>query len=124
MSIQTWGILAKIREVDAAMSPERQARIGETHPELVYAAMNGGSPLQNSKKTVEGRAERRRLLLGCLPGAETILRAPRAGGAAQDDLLDAAALLWSAERQISGEALRLPELPEFDERGLRMEIRY
>jgi predicted RNase H-like nuclease len=43
-SKQTAGIMPKIREVDAAMTPQLQRRIREGHPEVSFAMMNKGSP--------------------------------------------------------------------------------
>jgi predicted RNase H-like nuclease len=43
---------------------------------------------------------------------------------AHDDILDAFATLWSAERILRGESRSLPESPPTDEFGLRMEIVY
>jgi predicted RNase H-like nuclease len=41
---------------------------------------------------------------------------------ANDDLLDAFAACWSAERVLAGRARTLPAMPPMDEHGLRMEI--
>ena len=46
----------------------------------------------------------------------------KGGGAQADDILDAFALCWTARRLAAGDAIRLPELPPHDARGLRMEI--
>ena len=43
---------------------------------------------------------------------------------ARDDYLDAAACLMLARDHVAGRALRLPEEPEHDSRGLAMEIWY
>jgi predicted RNase H-like nuclease len=43
-------------------------------------------------------------------------------GAAPDDVLDAFAALWSADRIARGEAINLPAIPPRDSVGLRMEI--
>jgi predicted RNase H-like nuclease len=51
-----------------------------------------------------------------------ILEAHATGGVARDDILDAMAACWTAERIVSGEALCLPDDPPRDARGLRMEI--
>ena len=40
----------------------------------------------------------------------------------RDDLMDAFAALWTAERVIGGNALVVPANPPVDEFGLRMEI--
>ncbi|VAX19142.1 hypothetical protein MNBD_NITROSPINAE04-340 [hydrothermal vent metagenome] len=41
---------------------------------------------------------------------------------AKDDILDAYAALWSAERIYLKKAIRIPEKPPKDEKGLCMEI--
>ena len=48
----------------------------------------------------------------------------RRGAVADDDLLDAFAALWSAQRLARGEARVLPSSPELDGTGLAMEILY
>lgn len=42
--------------------------------------------------------------------------------AADDDLLDAFAALWTAERILRGEARTVPRIPPEDRFGLRMEM--
>ena len=105
-SIQLWNILGKIREVDQVMTPRLQRRVRESHPECSFALLNG-APMRFPKKTPEGLAERRALV-------GPVRRLP---GAAEDDVLDACALLWSARRRhvALGDGGR-------DERGLRCEI--
>ena len=44
------------------------------------------------------------------------------GGFAHDDLLDAFATLWTAQRLLTGDAMIIPAHPPRDARGLRMEI--
>ncbi|MBT9587312.1 DUF429 domain-containing protein [bacterium] len=53
MSLQSFYLLPKVREVDAWMTPERQLRVSEAHPELVWARL-AGAPVLASKKTLEG----------------------------------------------------------------------
>ena len=43
---------------------------------------------------------------------------------ADDDILDAIAALWTADRAARGKAETLPENPPMDSTGLRMEIVY
>ena len=111
--MQLWNILAKIREVDAAITPALQASIREAHPECSFRVL-AGTPLPHSKKTTRGIAMRRRLLL------HHFGRIGPVHGAALDDVLDACALLWSARRVASGGGLVLGGEP--DVRGLRCEI--
>lgn len=120
ISKQAYNIYAKVAEVDAAMTPELQKKIRETHPELCFQRLAGKGMLW-PKRTVEGYQERRRVLRKdsgiALPKREEV----RAMGlaAAPDDVLDAAVLAVTAARCDLG---RLPEFAEIDARGLRMEI--
>ncbi len=57
VTIQTFMIMKKIREVDELMSPETQNHVFEAHPEVVFAALAGG-PMNHNKKRKEGALER------------------------------------------------------------------
>jgi predicted RNase H-like nuclease len=125
MSQQAWGIVAKIREVDDALrrEPARAQWVREVHPELCFARWRGAPPAHPKKKAA-GRAERLALVAAhfgaaAFPAARQ--RHPRRD-VADDDLLDALAALWSAERILRGEAITLPASPPLDAFGLRMEI--
>ena len=118
---QTYNILAKMREVDEAMTPELQQRIRECHPEVSFCALNGDC-LRHAKRSREGQEERLELLSRVYGSKAATWRAPR--GAALDDLYDAAVLAWTAARIVRGEAKALPSAPPLDARGLRMEIVY
>ena len=123
ISIECFYLFRKLREVDAALTPHRQRRIKETHPELAFAALKGGAGVQQPKRSAGGRALRQRLLRRAgFRGPTKALKAFRAKDVQPDDLLDACALLWSAARIARGEATRLPARPERDETGLAMEI--
>ena len=125
LSRQTWNILPKIREMDdfLAADPARAGWVREVHPEVSFAAWNGGTPMAHNKKTAAGAAERRALIeAGFGDAPATVAAALPAEAYVQDDLLDAFAVLWSARRIATGAAFRLPEVPASDERGLAMEI--
>lgn len=112
MSRQTFHLLPKIREVDAWITPARQGRVVESHPELAFARL-AGAPVAVGKRTPAGR-DARLELLGLDPPA-----VPR--GARLDDVLDALALVHTARRIAAGAAERLGDGAR-DARGLRMEI--
>jgi len=122
LSAQAYGIMAKIREANECMTPEMQSRVVESHPEVSFWALAGDEPLLHPKRKPEGRAERRRLLETAYGPAVRSLLPPR--GAAWDDLFDACVLAWTASHVASGTAVHLPPEPEFDSRGLRMQIVY
>lgn len=125
LSKQCFGILPKIREVDARMSTDLQKRVREVHPELSFFALNGDFPLTHAKRNLQGRAERLELLVraGFAPLIAQNLGA-RLAGAEPDDLLDASAACWSARRIAEGAATALPPEPHRDSRGLCMQIWY
>ena len=75
-----------------------------------------------SKKTLAGRAERLKLIEDHYPEVHAALSDRKSLGSAHDDILDAFAALWSAERIVTGESILLPGAPFFDKIGLRMEI--
>ncbi|HKT62641.1 MAG TPA: DUF429 domain-containing protein [Burkholderia sp.] len=53
---------------------------------------------------------------------DAALSARKSAQASRDDVLDAFAVLWSARRIASGEALRFPETVEIDASGIPMVI--
>lgn len=117
LSKQSWHILPKIAELDRALDPADDHRVVEAHPECSFAAMNGDRPLP-SKHTSIGLVERTNLIRQWL-GVEPA----RVHGAGHDDVLDAYALLWTAERFQRGEHRTFPAgAIERDERGLAMRI--
>lgn len=125
LSRQLWNIVPKIREVDAALraEPALQATIHEVHPEVSFYALAGERPMAHNKKARAGRDERLAVLeavFGRLPASA--LGDRRALGSHTDDILDAFAVLWTAERIAAGTARTIPATPPTDSRGLRMEI--
>jgi predicted RNase H-like nuclease len=120
-SRQTFGIIGKIAEVDALMSPENQARVREGHPEVTFAVMCD-KPIDERKKTGAGRAARLAALRPSFPDLDDRLVARTPSGVGRDDVLDAYAMLWTARRLVAGTALCLPEPDQRDSRGLRAEI--
>lgn len=111
LSKQTWYLVPKIREVRDWLETGPAMPVVESHPELCFAAMNGGV-LVDGKTTADGEAHRRRLLAA--HGLEVV--AERRAGVAVDDVLDAAATAWTAGRFADGIAERLPAEPR-DERS-------
>lgn len=137
LSKQSFNLFPKIRELDALMTPAHQARVHETHPELVFMALAGG-PLTQPKKSAQGRARRIELLAGAgIADAADLIASARAfahgaalphGHAAvrvqPDDVLDALACALAARRISLGLAQRLPEplKAQRDARGLDMAV--
>ena len=107
LSRQAWALLPRMREAADAAAVDQ--RLVEVHPEVSFRAMSGEA-LVWSKKSWNGQALRRGLL-----AAEGIVlpdELPGIGGVPADDLLDAAAVAWSARRIAMGIASTLPDPPE------------
>ena len=128
LSVENWNIIPKIREMDCLLSDDKSAksRIREIHPELCFWGL-AGRPMQHAKKHSEGLAERTQLLQSIYPRTPDIinhaLSTYRRKDVARDDILDA--LAAAVTGLMGGENLTsIPQEPEFDERGLRMEMVY
>jgi predicted RNase H-like nuclease len=121
LDIVTWRRMRWYREVNAEMASYWQRVIYEVNPELTFLELNDGLPLQFSKRSQLGVKERRALLERRMQGADRILDS-RVHGARQQHIVDALANLWAARKITSKAVTRLPEIPEWDDEGLRMEI--
>ncbi len=106
LSKQTWYLVPKIRDVHDWLTTSPSVPVVEAHPEVCFAAMNGGV-LVDGKTTAAGEALRRTLLVA--HGLDVI--AERRRGVAVDDVLDAAATAWTARRVADGVAERIPAEP-------------
>ena len=126
LPIQSWHLMERIRELDALLVGDAalRDRLFECHPELCFQALRG-APLAAGKKSAAGRRARIQLIDGAFgTGCFAEHRARHRTSVADDDLLDALALLWSAERIAAGRARSLPETPVHDGMGLAMRITY
>ena len=128
IGVQAWGILPKIREWDSCLRASAQLakQVFEVHPEVCFWALNGFKPMQHSKKTGDGRRERRELLVheyGTEVMDEIRSRYARRD-VTDDDIYDAFAALWTARRIHAEKASCLPESPPHDSTGLPMVIWY
>ena len=131
LSVQAYHLIPRIRELDALLTPDLQARVWESHPELSFLAITG-APIPHPKRTAEGYAARvdaLRCAFGdagdAFANALAAFReqvAPKDAG--MDDFLDACALAWSAQRCLRGESEVCIGDPTHDARGLLMAIRY
>ena len=116
LSAQTWGLRVRLLEADEYRQTCEHP-LYEVHPELAFAAM-AGAPLGASKHSSEGRARRRELL------ARAGMVLPAGHAAPVTDVLDAAAVAWSAHRIATGAAVIMPDQPQLDDRGHKITIRY
>ncbi|WP_343210815.1 DUF429 domain-containing protein [Ancylobacter lacus] len=129
VSRQGFHIFPKIVEIDALLRarPELAGKIHECHPEVSFRFMQG-EPVPVAKKIAgrpnpEGLDHRRKLLAAQGFPAEAMsgVRA-RALGVGPDDLIDACAAAWTAQRIARGSATSFPSPPERDGHGLPIAI--
>ena len=108
VSRQAWALLPKMLE--AAELADGDKRVYEVHPEVSFCAMNKDEYLPGTKKSWNGLMQRRDLLRKA--GIELPAEIEELAAAAADDLVDAAAVAWSARRIALGDAESLPAEPE------------
>lgn len=102
ISAQAFGLFASIRELRVELEGVCCRHWWETHPETSFALLNGGPPLA-SKRTARGVAERLSMLSAHFPDLQDRLLAAPAK-VPVDDVLDAVAAAWSAQRISHGTA--------------------
>jgi predicted RNase H-like nuclease len=132
VSQQVFNILYKIREVDA-IARNIPDLIFECHPEVSFCAMNNNVAMSLPKKVSRrkdhsglsetGLQERCRILIH--NGYSETFATTRIGSAKEhgrDDLIDACAAAWTAERILKGNAIRFPTEPDVDACSLDMTI--
>ena len=116
-SIQAWGLRARLLEANRYRETCGHP-LCEVHPELAFAAM-AGQPLGHSKHTPAGRDLRRQLLSRAGIEIPAVTPARLTG-----DVLDAAAVAWSARRLAAGRAVTHPAEPQRDRANGEIAIRY
>jgi predicted RNase H-like nuclease len=127
LSKQTWNITSKIRNVDILLrnDPKASKVFIESHPEICFAALSNGTPMQHYKKTNEGIKERLSIIESFCENPNKILNKLSLQfskeKAALDDILDAWILAISGSKGLSN--LRfLPDKYEYDSEGLPMRM--
>lgn len=121
LDVVTWQQFKKIRELNGLIEPYMQRQVYEVRPELSFFQLNENVPMKHTKESKAGHKEREKLLRTRMPGSERILDA-ELRGVRLAHLIDGAATLWTARRIVAKAVSRVPEDPEWDDQGLRMEI--
>jgi predicted RNase H-like nuclease len=107
LSRQAWALVPKM--IEAAAIADADPRVFEVHPEVSFRAL-AGEGLAWSKKSWNGLHLRRRLLADAGVVLPDVV--PEVAGAVADDVVDAAAVAWSARRISAGTARTFPDPPE------------
>ena len=128
VSMQTFAIVPKIREVDSLLRDSRKARrlVREVHPEVCFRAL-AGRAMKYSKKKLAGFNERREVLQHAWPCVDSLIDEVLASTlrkqVARDDTLDAAVAALTA-CQVAKRIRQLPEERVEVDCGLPMEMVY
>lgn len=125
ISRQTFGILPRIRDVNILLreSPALLNSVYEVHPEVCFVHWNDYRSLQHPKTSGFGFVERLAMvqrIFGSSP--EEVRAAVRRSQVTDDDILDAFAALWTAQRIHDGRAVRVDNTDERDNFGLPMQM--
>jgi predicted RNase H-like nuclease len=108
LSVQAYRLIPKMLEAESYRDTDRHP-LHEVHPELAFGTLAGG-PLAYGKKSWNGQMLRRSLLSRA--GIRLPAMLAEAGAVPPNDVLDAAAVAWCAERIARGEARHVPDPPD------------
>ena len=129
LSIQTWNIMSKIREIDTLLCDNRALRgvLRECHPELCFWALNDMRAMHDNKKKTGGLRQRQQVLERYFPQCHALFEQACARflrrEVARDDIIDAMVCAVTA-RYGYGRYRTVPTSPAKDGQGLPMEIVY
>lgn len=129
LSIQTWNICSKIKEIDILLrsKPYLRSSFNESHPELVFKFFNKGKDLLHSKKEKKGQLERIKILEQYFPQVHNWFIEKNTKFSSKylmpDDILDGLCMAILAY-DFHEEQEALPQNPEIDDLGLKMQILY
>ncbi|MGJ3238839.1 MAG: DUF429 domain-containing protein [Anaerolineae bacterium] len=123
-SLQSWYICPKIDELDQLLvgDASRAQIMLESHPEVLFWALNGGESMRYSKKSGLGFMERVRVLERLYPGAFALISTvfdAHQSVLVDDDVVDALVCALVAR---AGELVAIPTHPKRDRYGLPMQI--
>ena len=125
---QAFALYARVRDIDQVIRSSSRARehLYEVHPEISFMAWNEGKPIIESKRSFRGMSIRLGLVRSYFgkETVESIRQTHPPSQVADDDICDAFAALWTAERISLKVAEVIPNPPEIDPLGLRMGMWY
>lgn len=130
ISIQAWNITPNIKAVDQLLQEHTEYRdkVFESHPELLFQKLNGGSSILQKKQTKKGLRHRLDLLKKLSRYADDFFRdikeEYRRNQVDEDDIVDAMVLALFANRSLDKPVKTMPEDPPRDSTGLKMAINY
>ncbi|KAB2852762.1 MAG: DUF429 domain-containing protein [Ignavibacterium sp.] len=127
LSQQSFAISKKIKEVDEfILAYKKQDKCREMHPEVCFWALNNYQAMNFNKKKIDGFEERRFILKKYFSNTNKLIEEARSKylkkDLATDDILDA--IVGAISARFNNNLKQLPNFPETDAKGLKMEIVY
>jgi predicted RNase H-like nuclease len=129
ISKQAWNIVPKIRDVDSFLIKNESYRekVREVGPEICFQAF-AGFPMKHSKKKVAGFLERKEALGKVCTFVDELIECAlskyRRKDLAKDDILDALAAALTAKLGSEYGFVYVPDDPEADCKGLKIQMVY
>ena len=130
ISIQSWNISKKIKELDRFLISQKKNKltIKESHPEFCFVNLNNNNPLIHSKKTNEGYNERLSILIRNSEEIEMVVKKSiekfKKEKVKKDDILDSIVLALTSKYWQKNGSRTITQNPEKDEMGIPFEIYY
>ena len=130
ISIQSWNISKKIKELDRFLISQKKNKltIKESHPEFCFVNLNNNNPLIHSKKTKDGYNERLSILIRNSEGIEMVVKKSiekfKKEKVKKDDILDSIVLALTSKYWRKNGSRTITQNPEKDEMGIPFEIYY
>ena len=130
ISIQSWNISKKIKELDQYISnnPQVISKLRESHPEYCFYKLNKDNPLHYSKKLSIGIEERLSILKKFVSNVEDsfnkFYKKNIHTGLKKDDIIDSIALYVCADKWEKNGGRCITQSPSKDHRGIPCQIYY
>ena len=130
ISIQSWNISKKIKELDEFLTSQKKNKltIKESHPEFCFVNLNNNNPLIHNKKTKDGYNERLSILIRSSEGIEMVVKKSiekfKKEKVKKDDILDSIVLALTSKYWQKNGSRTITQNPEKDEMGIPFEIYY
>ena len=130
ISIQSWNISKKIKELDGFLTSQKKNKltIKESHPEFCFVNLNNNNPLIHNKKTKDGYNERLSILIRSSEGIEMVVKKSiekfKKEKVKKDDILDSIVLALTSKYWQKNGSRTITQNPEKDEMGIPFEIFY
>lgn len=128
LSIQSYNISKKIKEIDEYLSLNPQIEIIESHPELCFKYLNNGNILLSKKSKYNGLQERKNILFGYDEKLkdlfELIENNTLRKDVARDDISDAICLCLVNKLGSKENLSFIKDIIASDEKGIKIKLAY